>query len=385
MAVIRAVLVALAAVAGLVATVAIGELPGLALYVVYAGTGAYLAIRRPTNHLGLLLILVGWGIGLGSAGIYLPSDVDPTADPRLALVAWASGAGWTLAFVGMLAIMLTFPDGRLRTGPWRPVARLALLVQVILAVLIMVGPTVTLTTSIYAELPNPFAVLPDHPAWQLLPAIVLYTLMLAIMIAAVGWMLRRWRRAEGLERQQFRWLVAAFALESATLAAWAMLTFGAGFRANGPTWLLVVATFIALPVAVAVSVFRYRLYEIDRVISRTVSWAVVTGILLATFVVLVIGLQTMLARVTQGQTLAVAASTLVAFALFQPVRRRVQRAVDRRFDRARYDAQHTAEAFAERLRDQVDLGTVEASFTDVVARSLRPVAMDVWLRAPEHR
>ena len=148
---------------------------------------------------------------------------------------------------------------------------------------------------------------------------------------------------------------------------------------NGPAYILAVMTYSSVPAAIAVAVLRYRLYEIDRIISRTVSWAFVTGILVVTFVALVVGLQAALDGITQGQTLAVAASTLVAFALFQPVRRRVQRAVDRRFDRARYDAEHTAAMFAERLRDEIDLETLTAELRATAAAAVRPREATVWL------
>jgi hypothetical protein len=141
-----------------------------------------------------------------------------------------------------------------------------------------------------------------------------------------------------------------------------------------------ILTLFALPVVIAIAVLRYRLFEIDRVVSRTIGWAVVTGSLLAVFGGAVVGLQALLADVTQGQTLAVAASTLVAFALFQPLRRRVQAAVDRRFDRARVDADRTASAFADRLRDQIDLGGVEADIAGTIEAALRPSSTGVWVR-----
>jgi len=137
---------------------------------------------------------------------------------------------------------------------------------------------------------------------------------------------------------------------------------------------------LALPLAIGVAILRYRLYDIDRIISRTLSWTTVTVVLLVVFAGLVVGLQALLIDVTQGQTLAVAASTLAAFALFQPVRRRVQRAVDRRFDRARYDSELTAAAFAERLRTEVDLDAVASDLTGSIERTLRPTTLELWLK-----
>jgi hypothetical protein len=137
---------------------------------------------------------------------------------------------------------------------------------------------------------------------------------------------------------------------------------------------------LLVPVAVGIAVTRHRLYEIDRLLGRTIGWALVTGLLVAAFGTMVVGLQTLLGDVTQGQTLAVAASTLVAFALFQPVRRRVQSAVDHRFDRSRYDGERTAAAFAECLRDQIDLASLETDICATVATALRPNSTGVWIR-----
>jgi hypothetical protein len=157
-----------------------------------------------------------------------------------------------------------------------------------------------------------------------------------------------------------------------------------GAGADAPNALITVpvsyAVVLALPIAIGIAVTRYHLYEIDRLISRTIGWALVTGVLGTVFVVTVVGLQAILDQVMQGETLAVAASTLVAFALFQPVRRRVQTAVDHRFDRARYDGERTATAFAERRRDQVDLAELEADIAGTVGSALRPRSFGIWIR-----
>ena len=149
-----------------------------------------------------------------------------------------------------------------------------------------------------------------------------------------------------------------------------------GAGADAPNALITVlvsyAGVLALPIAIGIAVTRYRLYEIDRLISRTIGWALVTGVLGAVFVVTVVGLQAILDQVMQGETLAVAASTLVAFALFQPVRRRVQTAVDHRFDRARYDGERTATAFAERVVIRSTSAGLEADIAGTVGSALRP-------------
>jgi hypothetical protein len=146
---------------------------------------------------------------------------------------------------------------------------------------------------------------------------------------------------------------------------------------------LAVASLSLPAIAVGVAILRYHLFEIDRIISRTLSWAVVTGLLGAVFVGLVVGLQALSANVTKSNTLAVAASTLVVAALFQPLRRRVQGAVDRRFNRARYDAQRTTDAFAAQLRDEVDLARLRVALVDTVEEAVRPASASVWLRSAE--
>ena len=144
---------------------------------------------------------------------------------------------------------------------------------------------------------------------------------------------------------------------------------------------MILAALVAplVPIAVGIAILRYRLYEIDRLVSRTVGWAILTGLLVAVFLGAAILLQAVLAQFTNDNTIAIAASTLVAFALAQPLRRRVQRAVDRRFDRARYDGQQTLDAFAEHVRSSVDLGTLSAMLATTAGEAVRPAGSVVWL------
>jgi hypothetical protein len=228
--IVRPVAVTVAVALGLLASLWIGEPHGVVLFTIYAGTGAYLAIRRPANHLGWLLILVAWGFGLGSAGTYsAPVPFDPNATPRLQVVAWASSTGWTLINLGLLALTLTYPDGRLASGRGGRLARVALVLQAVLALLIMLSPTLTVTTSAVMVYPNPFALLPEFVLWQVLPSTdELYVVMLVLVIAGLVSMFGRWRRALGVERQQFRWLVAALVLVCISTSVWAWVTFGLG-------------------------------------------------------------------------------------------------------------------------------------------------------------
>ena len=182
------------------------------------------------------------------------------------------------------------------------------------------------------------------------------------------------------EREHHKWLLAALG----ALVATVVFAIGASVLVVPPgnwAWAPALVAFPLTPLSIGIAISRYRLYDIDRIVGRTVGWAVITLFLVAVFAGGVIGLQALLAGVTQGQTLAVAASTLVAFTLFQPVRRQVQSAVDRRFDRARYDAQQTVETFAEHLRGEVDLTEIQHEMVKTVQFTVRPMHEVVWLRS----
>jgi divalent metal cation (Fe/Co/Zn/Cd) transporter len=148
-------------------------------------------------------------------------------------------------------------------------------------------------------------------------------------------------------------------------------------------WIVASLSVGLLPIAIGIAVLRYRLYEIDRIISRTIGWAIVSGLLVGAFVLLVLGLTAVLEPLTGGNTLAIAGSTLVVAALFTPVRSRVQRLVDRRFDRSRYDGQRLLAVFGERLRDEVDLPTIRSEVLATVDAAVRPSGAGLWLRRPD--
>ena len=149
---------------------------------------------------------------------------------------------------------------------------------------------------------------------------------------------------------------------------------------GGLAWIPAILAYPTIPIAISVAVLRYRLLEIDRIVSRTIAYTLVTGILAMVFAAAILLLQGLLATFTQGQTVAVAASTLAVFALFQPVRRRVQRVVDRRFDRGRYDAERTALAFSERLRHEVDMEAVTLDLAQTTRQTVAPTSLAIWLR-----
>jgi hypothetical protein len=176
-----------------------------------------------------------------------------------------------------------------------------------------------------------------------------------------------------------KWFALAIAVSVGGLAFAAV---GAAISRNPPEAGLAIFGFAGalIPLAIGTAVMRYRLYDIDRILSRTIGYAIVTGTLGVVFAALLLSLTGIMTAVAGGETVAVAASTLVAFALFQPVRRRVQRAVDQRFDRSRYDADLTVRTFAARLSGDLDLGTVRAEVVATATSAVRPAAAGVWLR-----
>jgi hypothetical protein len=191
----------------------------------------------------------------------------------------------------------------------------------------------------------------------------------------------RFRSSRGVERQQLRWIAAGAAVGVlGLLAVTALLVGGALFGFMSEAWVVVaLVTLPCMPAAIAVAVLRYRLWDLDRLVSRTVSYGLVTGLLVVPYLLILPAA----ARLGQGSGgLAVAAATLTAAALFAPLRRRVQQAVDRRFNRRRYDAARTVAAFAARLRDQVDLDVLAAELLAVVDQTMQPTRASLWLRPP---
>ena len=359
----------------------------LIIYVPYAVVGAILISRQPANRIGWLLTTIAWSFAIG----FLPVRATPealqtlTAPPLVLAVAWFKSS-WsfplTISLIACLAIV--FPTGSLPIGRWRRPAVLVLLAMGAIALGAAVWPLIEVLPEGADDpvvMPNPLRLL---PAWLEDGSgafrSVAGPLAFALFVASIVSLLVRFARSDGVERLQLRWLVTGLAAVVFAVPIGFALFALFGPSIEGLAWLPAIIAFTLPPMAIGIAVLRYRLYEIDRLISRTIGWALVTGTLLAVFGGAVIGLQALLSDVTQGETLAVAASTLVAFALFQPLRRRVQSTVNQRFDRARVDADRTATAFADRLRDQIDLGGLEADIAGTIETALRPTSTGVWIR-----
>ena len=336
--------------------------------------GAVLVSRVPGNRVAAIMLWAGailaGTVALGTISVLAAAHGDLLGVAGIAGVLFDVGFGVALVMV-LIGIPLTFPDGHLLSPRWRWIVALVIVVNIGQAF----GGFVRGEPLGPAQAINPYRVPALEPVAAALDAFASWTSFIAFGAAALAVVLR-YRRGNEIERQQVKWLIAV----SAVVAIAFPIALVLPPSSYSDFFLLVgLLALLALPVAIGVAILRYRLYDIDRIISRTIGWTLVSGLFVTAFAIVVVGLQATLAGVTQGDTLAVAASTLVAFALFQPVRRTVQRTVDRRFDRARYDAQRTADAFAERLRTEVDLDVLAAELERTVAGTVRPTAASLWL------
>jgi hypothetical protein len=287
-------------------------------------------------------------------------------------VAWISEWVWTTGGIPLLSFgLLLFPDGHLPSPRWRPVAWLAgaTLAMFVFGTAFHTGPLAN-----HPTITNPLAIDAAEPLFGVLQPLSAVCFPVVLVCSAAS-IVVRFRRARGLERQQLKWLayaVAVFAVVVA-LASWEW----AGWAVAQVASLL---AFGFIPLAIGIAILRYRLYEIDRLISRTLVYGLLTALLAGVYAtgVFVVG---RLLDPAQGRSgLAVAASTLAVAALFQPLRRRIQNLVDRRFNRSRYDAARTVEAFSGRLREEIDLDSLSAELLTVVDQTMQPTQASLWLR-----
>jgi hypothetical protein len=291
----------------------------------------------------------------------------------MTLASWL-GFLYLLGFGLCVLVVLLFPTGKLPSRRWRPVAWAAWAGVAGWVLGCAFSPTIV---TISPATPNPVGV--TGPAGDIFKITAFGGMLLiaATGLAAVLSLAFRYRRVGTAERAQLKWLVYAGVLIVAALLVSAVATriMGPGHAATNLQNAMTSGAIALVPVAIGIAVLRYRLYDIDRVVSRTVAYAIVTGLLVGVYA----GLVLLATQVPGVRTpVAVAASTLAAAALFNPVRRRVQHVVDRRFNRARYDADQTVAAFAARLKDAVDLDAVRDDLANVVHQALEPAHVSLW-------
>jgi hypothetical protein len=348
------------------------------LWVVFAAylvVGCLILARRPGNIIGWIFTAVGLlTMVAGLADVYARyANAHPGSLPGPLVGIWIQNWIWLPTIqLALVFPLLLFPTGRSLSPRWRPVTWLAVGLTAAYAVLAL-SPTLQMPNG--RTVANPIGVTSiDLDAGPL--GAVLSGLLLFVFFASISSLIIRFRRSQGVERQQLKWFTYAGAL--VLLAPFSNSLLG------NISYVLV----IALPVAVGIAILRYRLYDIDRLINRTLVYGLLTALLAGVYVGVVLVLGQLFGGVgTDPPSWAVASATLAAAALFQPARRRIQALVDRRFNRRKYNAAKTVEAFSVRLRDEIDLDALTAELLAVVDHTIQPTRASLWLRpsAPHSR
>jgi hypothetical protein len=339
-----------------------------AVGLVFATVGAVLGSRRPGNPVGWLFAAWGLVMNLSAFGTAYALPGDSGLLPGAEWVAWAVAVIWHPAFALLTFILLLFPHGWLPSPRWRPFAYLTVASYAVLAVAAAFNPY---TVELYFPgISRPLRLPASEAAAEVFNSLLGAQLLL--VATAMVAMVLKLHRSRGRERQQLKWFVYAVVV-AVTAFIGGIVVLGAGH---------LFPVFALIPATAGYAILRHRLYDIDRVISRTVTYALLTALLAGVYS----GAVLLFAQVLPGSSdLTVAISTLLVAAVFQPARRRIQKAVNRRFNRRGYDADRTIDAFSTRLRDQLDLDALESALVVVVSNAMEPAALSLWLRTPEGR
>jgi hypothetical protein len=350
-----------------------GGITAFVVFQLFATVGAIVASRRPENPIGWLFCLAPLLTGAANAAggyvdMALERDMGGTVPVAVAF-------GWT--FGGALSVMafiaLLFPDGRLPSPRWRPVGRLTIAWFAVLTVSFTFKPGPL--EDPLGHLDNPVGI----PGLGVVNDVGSATGAVLLLIAAIASLVLRFCRNDE-QRQQIKCFLASVGFAVALIVS-LEIADALSTSFDGAPDAVFLAALGTIPAATGVAILRYRLYEIDRIINRAVVYGAVTAGLAGLYFGLVLALQELFSSFAGGSDLAIAGSTLAAAALFRPVRRRIQELVDRRFYRRRYDAQRTLETFAGRLREEVDLDSLSLELRRVVAETMQPAHVSLWLRS----
>jgi hypothetical protein len=342
-------------------------------------SGAVIASRQPRNVIGWLLIVPGLSASLSEVINNWLFTLDPatvTGTPAVWLGAWYVNWSWILLIYPIFHLLLVFPDGALLSPRWRWVVVLE-----VTMIAFMVG-SVTFSdllglvndqdVTVWA-ISNPIWFIPESffegafgPIWG--------AGLLTLTVAGVLAIVLRFRSGSAVQRQQLKWPLFAVAFFG---IAYGATTVPGGAAAGSVSDALFGLSLAAIPISIAIAVLRYRLYDLDRIVSRTVTYAVVAALLIAAYGLVVLGLGSFLGR---DNPLAIAAATLAAAALFNPLRHRVRGWVDRRFNRSRYDAEQVVEGFVSSMRDRVDPEGLIEGWVGVATETMQPTAVGAWVR-----
>jgi hypothetical protein len=343
--------------------------------------GAVIVARRPDNVIGWLFSAIGLLTATGTLAVDYAEYAyvtRPGSLPGALLAAWYQW--WWLPLFALILVFtpLLFPTGRLLSARWRPVAVAAAVATGLIAVGGALEPTLKLQNENYTvHNPIGLTVVPDEEAGRLIA--VLFGVLAFCAVAALGSLVLRFRRSRGVERQQLKWFTYAVALAILFQLVTARLPEGTSTVHD----VLFGLTVAFIPIAAGIAVLRYRLYDIDRLINRTLVYGLLTASLGLGYAATVLVLGQVFGGIGgEPPSWAVAGVTLAVAALFQPARRRIQAVVDRRFNRRKYHAARTVEAFSARLRDEVDLDALSAELLAVVDQTMQPTRALLWLRPP---
>jgi hypothetical protein len=365
-----------------------GGLLASGLFLVFPLVGALIASRRPENPIGWLCLADGFlWMTTNMLDYYSVYGMAKPGSLPFPLGAAAINNWLWVPSVGLLAtyVFLLFPNGRLTSRRWRPLAWLSGVVIVSVSIGVMLSPE---TLDMPRGIRNPFGL--EAAPWVTTVAYAILPLLPLCMFASAVSLVLRYRRSKGDERQQIKWIAFAASLVALTYLIAMVASFvhpSEAWTTVGSVWwlnLLTIAallSFVTIPIAVGFAVLKYRLYDIDLIINRTLVYGSLTVTLVALYFGGIVVLQRVFVLLTgQQSTLAVVASTLLIAALFTPLRQRIQSFIDRRFYRSKYDAAKTLEAFSVQLRDETDLDALSDDLVGVVRETMQPAYVSLWLR-----
>jgi hypothetical protein len=369
----------------------VGEYAFILVVLAFPLVGLLVLVRHPRNRVGWLLQVVGLSWSLPSlADMYAHYGlvIAPGSVPGPDVAAAINEGTWVWGIVSMgVFLVLLFPDGRLPSPRWRIVAWASAVTAVVVPVCISLAPG-TLEEAPVTGLRNPLSAGPLEPLVEALMVVFLPMVPACIAASALS-LAKRFRRSTGTEREQIKWLATAAVLVAALFGTTLLSTLVAEIAAGGspetaPAVVQAlqeasILSFLLLPLAIGAAILRYRLFDIDLVINRALVYGSLTGLLAGVYLGSVLLLQLVLRPLTEQSDLAVAVSTLAVAGVFRPARRRIQEVVDRRFYRRRYDAALAVDAFAGRLRHQVDLDAVGADLLAAVHETVQPTHARIWL------
>lgn len=351
----------------------------------FATVGALIASRHPQNPIGWIFCICALLSALGNFLLeytFYTLITVPGSLPAGALLGvfgnWARSLGW---FLMLTYLLLLFPNGHLPSPRWRPLAYLiaGLLVAYSIAVLLTAYPYINIDTRL-AAVRNPLGILVANDLFDQLANFSLLLLYLTIIACIIAVVLR-FRRARGEERQQLKWFAYGTTLSILMLIVIIILIFS---NVNGAPGSFFFLTVVFIPISAGIAMLRYRLYDIDVLINRTLVYGSLSALLALLYFGLIFTLQSLLqGTLIQNNGVAIVVSTLAIYALFQPLRRRIQQFIDHRFYRRKYDAARTLAAFGTTLRNEVELSQLREQLVAIVRETMQPTHVSLWLRPPD--